>query len=61
MVALGALPAFPRRTQWNVAPLRAIIKRMGARKVPGLDHRYAAELAALPVELLEWVCHIFDL
>eukprot|EP00974_Lingulodinium_polyedra_P132897 11223578-Lingulodinium_polyedra.AAC.1 len=34
---------------------------MGARKVPGLDNRFAAEFAALPDELLEWVCRIFDL
>eukprot|EP00974_Lingulodinium_polyedra_P063166 6096943-Lingulodinium_polyedra.AAC.1 len=34
---------------------------MGTRKVPGLDGRYASELAALPDELLGWVCELFDL
>eukprot|EP00974_Lingulodinium_polyedra_P021121 2040169-Lingulodinium_polyedra.AAC.1 len=62
MAALGALPVFPQRARWNVARLRAIVKRVGAREVPGLDdRRYAAELAVLPDELLEWVRRLFDL
>eukprot|EP00974_Lingulodinium_polyedra_P054735 5266945-Lingulodinium_polyedra.AAC.1 len=61
MAALDGLPAFPHRAAWNVARLRALIKRMGTRKVPGLDGRYAAELAALPDELLSWLCELFDL
>eukprot|EP00974_Lingulodinium_polyedra_P010937 1052774-Lingulodinium_polyedra.AAC.1 len=61
MAALDGLPAFPQRTTWNVARPRALVKRMGARKAPGLEKRYAAELAALPDELLSWLCELFDL
>eukprot|EP00974_Lingulodinium_polyedra_P008710 832961-Lingulodinium_polyedra.AAC.1 len=34
---------------------------MGTRKMPGLGARRAAELAALPDELLQWVCQLFEL
>eukprot|EP00974_Lingulodinium_polyedra_P011696 1130337-Lingulodinium_polyedra.AAC.1 len=60
MKEFDGLPGFGERTPWTVARLRAIFRRMGRKKKPGLDGRYPGELSLLPDELLQLLCRILD-
>eukprot|EP00974_Lingulodinium_polyedra_P040961 3936599-Lingulodinium_polyedra.AAC.1 len=60
MAALDGLPAFPPCSRWTVPFIRALLRKMGRRKRPGLDGRYAGELALLPDELLGLLAAVLD-
>eukprot|EP00974_Lingulodinium_polyedra_P131792 11219103-Lingulodinium_polyedra.AAC.1 len=60
MAAFDGLPAFPDRGPWAVALIRAVLRKMGRRKRPGLDGRYAGELALLPDEILALLAVVLD-
>lgn len=54
------LPPFPARSPWTAGSVRAILRRMAARKKPGLDAWTVSELRLVPDALLGWIAELLE-